>query len=107
MSTSCFKISWSSSSNTRMLVTDPSSIVMLNLRPYLLERRLRVSSHVYWKVVFVGHAVLAVVRIHLLDVTEHHFETAKGNSDGDYHQAGTIPGSPDVVVVVSDRKSVV
>jgi hypothetical protein len=84
-----------------MLVTDPSSIVMLNLRPYLLERCLRVSSYIYWKVVFVGHAVIAVVRIHLLDVIEYRFETAKGNTDGDNHLAGTIPGSPDVVVVVS------
>src|SRR5918997_142237 len=83
-----------------MFFSEQSSIVMLNLRPYLLERRLRVSSHIYWKVVFVGHAVFAVVRIHLLDVIEHHFETAKGNTDGDNHPAGTIPGSPDIVVVV-------
>src|SRR5215207_683270 len=33
----------------------PDSIVMLQLWPYLLERRLRVSSHIYWKVIFVGH----------------------------------------------------
>src|SRR5215217_6028589 len=83
------------------LVTDPGSVVMLNLRPYLLERRFRVSSHIYWKVIFVRHAVLAVARIYLLDVIEHRFETAKGNTDGDNHLAGTIPGSPDVVVVVS------
>src|SRR5215207_2915986 len=84
----------------RHLVTDPGSIVMLNLRPYLLERRLRVSSHIYWKGIFVGHAVLAVARIYLLYVLEQRFETAKGNTDGDNHLAGTLPGSPDIVVVV-------
>src|SRR5215213_8895529 len=84
----------------RHLVTDPSSIVMLNLRPYLLKGRLRVSSHIYWKVIFVGHTVLAVARIYLLDIVEHRFETAKWNTDGDKHLAGTVPGSPDIVVVV-------
>src|SRR5215204_7020678 len=83
-----------------MLVTDPDSIVMLNLRPYLLERRLRVSSHIYWKVIFVGHTVLAVTRIYLLDIIKRHFETTKGNTDGDNHFAGTVIGSPDIVVVV-------
>src|SRR5215204_3235579 len=85
----------------RMLVTDPNSIVMLNLRPYLLARRLRVSSHIYWKVIFVGHAVLAVARIYLLDINELRYETAKGNTNGDKHRAGTVPGSPEVVNVVS------
>src|SRR5215207_5465066 len=84
----------------RHLVTDPGSIVMLNLRPYLLESRLGVSSHIYWKVIFVGHAVLALASIYLLDIIEHRFETAKGNTDGDNHLASTVPGSPDVVVVV-------
>src|SRR5215207_8198977 len=84
----------------RQLVTKPGSIEMLNLRPYLLESRLRVSSHIYWKVIFVGHAVLAVARIYLLDIIEHCFETAKGNTNGDNHLAGTVPGSPDIVVVV-------
>src|SRR5919202_3233672 len=83
-----------------MLRHRSDSIVMLNLWPYLLESRLRVSSHIYWKVIFVGHAVLAVARIYLLDIIEYRFKTTKGNTDGDNHFAGTVIGSPDIVVVV-------
>jgi hypothetical protein len=82
------------------LLADPSSTIVPNLRPYLLERYFRVSSDIYWKVIFVWHAVLAVARIHLLDLIEHHFETGKGNTDGDNHLTATVPGSPDVVAVV-------
>src|ERR687893_1027512 len=74
---------------------------MLNLRPYLLEGGLRASHDVYREIVLVRHAVLAINGIRLLDVLEHPFKTVKGNTDGDNHPAGTVPGSPDVVVVVS------
>src|SRR5919199_6321988 len=83
------------------LLADPGSTIVPNLWPYLLEGHLRVSSDIYWKVIFVWHAVLAVARIHLLDLLKHRLETAKGNTDGDNHLIATVPRSPDVVVVVS------
>ena len=73
---------------------------MLDLRPYLLEGHLRVLADVHREVVFIRHAVLAVDRARLLDVLERRFETAKGNTNGDNYLAGTVPGSPEVVVVV-------
>src|SRR5215211_6868684 len=75
-------------------------VIVLYLRPYLLEGDFGVPSYVHREVVLVRHTVLAVDRVRLLNVLERRFETAKGNTNGDNYLAGTVPGSPEVVVVV-------
>ncbi len=74
---------------------------MLDLRPQLLERRAGIPAHVGRQIVLVRHAVLTPDRGLLLDVAEEVLEVAAGKTYGDYDLARAVPGSPDVVVVVT------
>ena len=78
-----------------------SSIVMLETRPRLFERHLRVARDVHRQAVLIRHAVAAPRRIRPFGSAEHPFELLSGNTDRDNRLAGAATRSPEEVVVVA------
>src|SRR3712207_6397654 len=76
------------------------SVVVLGLRPDLLEGRLGIPADVHGEVVFVGHAVLAPDDGLLLYVTERRLQLGAGHAHRDDDLPAAAPRPPDIVAVV-------
>src|SRR5829696_8168758 len=77
------------------------SVVVLQVRPRLFERQLRVSTDVDRQVVLVGHAVAAPHRTGPFDAAEHALEAFPRNAHGHNGFSAAAPRSPQVVAVVA------